>query len=126
MPYFQKPDGTISYASYFVSEETWGNTTPSVIFTRDTEVYKMTIHYRNEEEFHVRNAYSIKVYTHKSGGYDIQYNYDYKKKEIKPYGVEITEADKEIMTTTHDVVAVTLETRKDCGVYRKEYVEFMK
>lgn len=112
-------DEAIRYGKLSLSMTAENN---QVVYQRAENTYKLTIHYKDGSTYHVKNAYNVKLLEHKSGGHDVEYDYDYVKKEVKPHGVETTEADKHVKTHTHDVVGLTFESRKDATVYRKEYV----
>ena len=96
---------------------------PTFIFNHEPEVYKLTIHYKDESEYHVKNARDIKILKHKSGGHDIEYSYTKHLSRGTEFGTEKSMSDSHVKTSTHDVIGITMETRKDNGVYRKEYVE---
>lgn len=96
------------------------------VFDHQRPVHKLTIHYKGGEEWHVKNARDIIVKRSKSGGFDVQYDYTKKTTQWTGFGVETVNSDVHVVTDTHDVVALTLETRRDQQVYTKEYVEFGK
>ena len=93
------------------------------VYTNYGEVYKLTIHYKDGETYHVKSARDIKIWKHKSGGHDIEYYYTKHLSRGTQFGTEKSVSDIHVKTSTHDVIGITMETRKDSGVYRKEYVE---
>ena len=68
----------------------------------------------------------MEVNKHKSGGFDIEYDYEYTVTKNLPHGSENSEVAKHVETKTHDVIAITLTERKQNNVRKTEIVEFGK
>ena len=99
---------------------------PKSVFSRAEPVMQLTIHYKDGSEYNVKNAFNIEVNKHKSGGFDIEYDYEYTVTKNLPHGSENSEVVKHVETKTHDVIAITLTERKQNNVRKTEIVEFGK